>query len=144
MRMIVVGSPAYFDNAPIPMTPHDLTAHNCINIRLPTYGTIYGWEFEKNGHEIRVRVEGQMIFNNMAMRMDAVLNGLGLAYMPEDQVLPYIAAGRLCQVLDDWCQPFSGYHLYYPNRRHPTPAFSLFVDAVRYRSSTSPRLEPQD
>lgn len=133
MRMVVVGSPAYFDRAPIPRTPHDLTVHNCINIRLPTHGTIYGWEFEKDGHEVRVKVEGQTVFNNIAMRMTAVLNGMGLAYMPEDLVLPHIKQGHLVQVLDDWCQPFSGYHLYYPNRRHPTPAFRLFVDALRYR-----------
>ena len=133
MRMAVVGAPSYFENHPHPDVPQDLTAHNCINMRLPTHGTIYPWEFEKDGRELRVRVEGQTVFNNIAMRIDAVLNGLGLAYMPEDQVQSYIEDGRLIRVLEDWCQPFPGYHLYYPNRRHASPAFTLFVDALRYR-----------
>ncbi|QKK29573.1 LysR family transcriptional regulator [Rhizobium indicum] len=133
MCMAVVGTPSYFERHPRPDIPQDLTAHNCINMRLPTHGTIYPWEFDKDGRELRVRVEGQMVFNNIAMRIDAVLNGLGLAYMPEDQVQPYIEDGRLIRVLEDWCQPFSGYHLYYPNRRHASPAFTLFVDALRYR-----------
>ena len=133
MRMAVVGAPSYFENHPRPDVPQDLTAHNCINMRLPTHGTIYPWEFEKDGRELRVRVEGQTVFNNIAMRIDAVLNGLGLAYMPEDQVQSYIEDGRLIRVLEDWCQPFPGYHLYYPNRRHASPAFTLFVDALRYR-----------
>ncbi|MFS2179408.1 LysR family transcriptional regulator [Rhizobium pisi] len=133
MRMAVVGAPSYFENHPHPDVPQDLTAHNCINMRLPTHGTIYPWEFEKDGRELRVRVEGQMVFNNIAMRIDAVLNGLGLAYLPEDQVQSYIEDGRLIRVLEDWCLPFSGYHLYYPNRRHASPAFTLFVDALRYR-----------
>ncbi|MBB3918279.1 LysR family transcriptional regulator [Rhizobium fabae] len=133
MRMAVVGAPSYFENHPRPDVPQDLTAHNCINMRLPTHGTIYPREFEKDGRELRVRVEGQTVFNNIAMRIDAVLNGLGLAYMPEDQVQSYIEDGRLIRVLEDWCQPFPGYHLYYPNRRHASPAFTLFVDALRYR-----------
>ncbi|MBY5863712.1 LysR family transcriptional regulator [Rhizobium leguminosarum] len=133
MCMAVVGAPSYFKRHPCPDIPQDLTAHNCINMRLPTHGTIYPWEFEKDGRELRVRVEGQMVFNNIAMRIGAVLDGLGLAYMPEDQVQPYVEDGRLIRVLEDWCQPFSGYHLYYPNRRHASPAFTLFVDALRYR-----------
>ncbi|MBB4213952.1 DNA-binding transcriptional LysR family regulator [Rhizobium sp. BK212] len=133
MRMAVVGAPCYFEQHPRPGVPQDLTAHNCINIRLPTHGTIYPWEFEKDGRELRVRVEGQTVFNNIAMRMGAALDGLGLAYMPEDQVQSYIEDGRLIRVLEDWCQPFPGYHLYYPNRRHASPAFTLFVDALRYR-----------
>lgn len=133
MRMAVVGAPCYFEQHPRPDVPQDLTAHNCINMRLPTHGTIYPWEFEKDGRELRVRVEGQTVFNNIAMRIDAVLNGLGLAYMPEDQVQSYIEDGRLIRVLEDWCLPFPGYHLYYPNRRHASPAFTLFVDALRYR-----------
>jgi DNA-binding transcriptional LysR family regulator len=133
MRMAVVGAPSYFENHPHPDVPQDLTAHNCINMRLPTHGTIYPWEFEKDGRELRVRVEGQTVFNNIAMRIDAVLNGLGLAYMPEDQVQSYIEDGRLIRVLEDWCLPFPGYHLYYPNRRHASPAFTLLVDALRYR-----------
>lgn len=131
--MAVVGAPSYFEHHPRPDVPQDLTAHNCINMRLPTHGTIYPWEFEKDGRELRVRVEGQTVFNNIAMRIGAVLDGLGLAYMPEDQVQSYIEDGRLIRVLEDWCQPFPGYHLYYPNRRHASPAFTLFVDALRYR-----------
>jgi DNA-binding transcriptional LysR family regulator len=133
MRMTVVGAHAYFAQRPAPKTPQDLTAHNCINIRLPTRGGIYVWEFEKRGREVKVRVEGQLIFNNMALRLNAVLAGFGLAYMPEDQVRPHIAAGKLVRVLDDWCPPFAGYHLYYPSRRQPTPAFALLVEALRYR-----------
>ncbi|MBY5539497.1 LysR family transcriptional regulator [Rhizobium leguminosarum] len=133
MRMAVVGAPAYFDTRPKPLTPQDLTDHNCINLRLPTYGSVYAWEFEKNGHELRVRVEGQLVFNNIALRLNAVLAGLGLAYMPEDLVEAHLAEGRLVRVLEDWCLPFSGYHLYYPSRRHTSPAFALVVDALRYR-----------
>ena len=133
MRFAVVGAPSYFASRPRPKTPQDLTAHNCINLRLPTYGGLYAWEFEKRGHELKVRVEGQLVFNNIALRLNAVLAGLGLAYLPEDQVQTHLAEGRLVRVLDDWCPPFSGYHLYYPSRRQPTPAFALLVDALRYR-----------
>jgi DNA-binding transcriptional LysR family regulator len=133
MRMAVVGSPDYFARHPRPETPQDLTAHNCINIRLPTYGGLFPWEFDKDGREIKVRVEGQLVFNNIAMRLSSALAGLGLAYMPEDQALEQIAAGGLVRVLEEWCEPFSGYHLYYPSRRHSSPAFSLLVDALRYR-----------
>ncbi|MBA8834317.1 LysR family transcriptional regulator [Rhizobium leguminosarum] len=133
MRMAVVGAPAYFDTRPKPLTPQNLTDHNCINLRLPTYGSVYAWEFEKDRRELRVRVEGQLIFNNIALRLNAVLAGLGLAYMPEDLVEAHLADGRLVRVLEDWCLPFSGYHLYYPSRRHTSPAFALVVDALRYR-----------
>ncbi|RVA10476.1 LysR family transcriptional regulator [Mesorhizobium sp. M7A.F.Ca.US.002.01.1.1] len=133
MRMAVVGSPAYFATRPKPRTPQDLTTHNCINLRLPTYGGLYAWEFEKAGRELKVRVEGQLVFNTAALRMNAVLAGLGLAYLPEEQVTAHLANGRLVRVLADWCGPFPGYHLYYPSRRQPTPAFSLLVDALRYR-----------
>ncbi|QKK19403.1 LysR family transcriptional regulator [Rhizobium indicum] len=133
MRMAVVGAPAYFDTRPKPLTPQDLTDHNCINLRLPTYGSVYAWEFEKDGRELRVRVEGQLVFNNIALRLNAVLAGLGLAYMPENLVETHLAEGRLVRVLEDWCLPFSGYHLYYPSRRHTSPAFALVVDALRYR-----------
>ncbi|MBY5459912.1 LysR family transcriptional regulator [Rhizobium leguminosarum] len=133
MRMAVVGAPAYFDTRPKPLTPQDLTDHNCVNLRLPTYGSVYAWEFEKDGRELRVRVEGQLVFNNIALRLNAVLAGLGLAYMPEDLVEAHLAEGRLVRVLEDWCLPFSGYHLYYPSRRHTSPAFALVVDALRYR-----------
>ncbi|RWO69939.1 LysR family transcriptional regulator [Mesorhizobium sp.] len=133
MRMAVVGSPAYFAKWPKPRTPQDLTTHNCINLRLPTYGGLYAWEFEKAGRELKVRVEGQLVFNTAALRMNAVLAGLGLAYLPEEQVTAHLADGRLVRVLADWCAPFPGYHLYYPSRRQATPAFSLLVDALRYR-----------
>lgn len=133
MRMAVVGAPSYFRQHPWPEVPEDLTAHNCIQIRMPTYGNILAWEFEKDDHELKVRVEGQLVFNNIAMRLDAAKRGLGLAYMPEDLVAEEIAKGALIRVLEDWCAPFSGYHLYYPNRRHASPAFALIVDALRYR-----------
>jgi DNA-binding transcriptional LysR family regulator len=133
MRMAVVGAPSYFAKRPRPQTPRDLTAHACINLRLPTYGGIYAWEFEKRGSELKVRVEGQFVFNNLALRLNAALAGFGLAYLPEDQVKAHLAQGRLIRVLDDWCPPFSGYHLYYPSRRQPAPAFAVLVDALRYR-----------
>lgn len=133
MRMAVVGAPSYFRQNPWPEVPQDLTGHNCIQIRMPTHGNILSWEFEKGGHELKVRAEGQLVFNNIAMRLDAVKRGLGLAYMPEDQVAEQIASGEMVRVLEDWCAPFPGYHLYYPNRRHTSPAFALVVDALRYR-----------
>lgn len=134
MRMAVVGSPAYFSNRPQPETPHDLAHHNCINLRLPTYGGLYAWEFEKGKRELKVHVEGPLVFNNLALRLNAVQAGLGLAYLPEDQILTHVADGRLIRVLEDWCPPFSGYHLYYPSRRQPTAAFALLVDTLRFRS----------
>jgi DNA-binding transcriptional LysR family regulator len=134
IRMAVVGSRSYFDRRKRPQTPRDLPAHDCINLRLPTYGGLYAWEFEKAGREVKVHVEGQLVFNNIALRLNAALAGLGLAYLPEDQVQADIAAGRLVRVLADWCPPFSGYHLYYPSRRQSSPAFALLVDALRYRS----------
>lgn len=134
MRMAVVATPAYFARYGIPKTPSELTAHNCINLRLPTYGGLFAWEFEKEGRELNVRVEGQLVFNNTGQRLQSALRGLGLAYMPEDQALDHIAAGRLVRVLEDWCEPFSGYHLYYPSRRHHSPAFAIMVDALRYRN----------
>jgi DNA-binding transcriptional LysR family regulator len=132
-RMAVVGAPSYFMRRPRPAKPQDLTDHDCINLRLPTYGGIYAWEFEKRGRGLRVRVEGQLVFNHIALRLNAVLAGFGLAYLPEDQVKTQLADGRLIRVLADWCAPFPGYHLYYPSRRQPAPAFALLVDALRYR-----------
>ena len=132
-RMAVVGAPSYFARRTRPRQPQDLTEHSCINIRLPTYGGIYAWEFEKRGRAMKVRVDGQLVFNTSALRLNAVLAGLGLAYLPEDQVKREIADGRLIGVLADWCAPFSGYHLYYPSRRQPTPAFAVLADALRYR-----------
>jgi DNA-binding transcriptional LysR family regulator len=133
MRVAVVGAPSYFARRKRPKTPQDLTHHDCINLRLPTHGGIYPWEFEKAGREVRVRVEGQLVFNNIALRIEAVAAGLGLAYLPEDQVRTQIDNGSLIRVLADWCPPFPGYHLYYPSRRQPSPAFTLLVDALRYR-----------
>jgi DNA-binding transcriptional LysR family regulator len=134
MRMAVVGAPSYFANRSPPKKPHDLTDHKCINLRLATYGGLYAWEFERGGRELKVRVDGQLVFNGTAQMLNAALAGFGLAYVPEDVALPHIAGGRLKRVLEDWCPPFPGYHLYYPSRRHSSPAFSLLVDALRHRS----------
>jgi DNA-binding transcriptional LysR family regulator len=133
LRMAVVGSSAYFAERGQPRTPQQLTEHSCINIRLPTHGGIYAWEFEKRGRSLRVRVDGQVVFNNISLRLQAVRAGLGLAYLPEDQVQAELADGRLIRVLQDWCPGFSGYHLYYPSRRQPAPAFAVLAEALRYR-----------
>jgi DNA-binding transcriptional LysR family regulator len=133
MRMAVVGAPSYFAKRSPPRTPQELIGHNCINLRLPTYGGLYAWEFEKGTREMRVRVEGQPVFNATAQMLNAALAGFGLAYVPEDLVQKHLAKGGLIRVLADWCPAFSGYHLYYPSRRQPTPAFALLVDALRYR-----------
>ena len=135
VRMAVVGSPAYFENRSRPLTPQDLTHHSCINMRLPTYGGLYPWEFEKDGRELNVRVDGQLVFNAIGPRVESALQGLGLAYMPEDIVMEQLSAGTLIRVLEDWCPPFDGYQLYYPSRRQHSPAFALLVEAVRYRSA---------
>ncbi|MFJ5428287.1 LysR family transcriptional regulator [Pectobacterium actinidiae] len=132
MSMAVVGSPNYLARNPSPATPQDLQHHRCINMRLPTMGGIYAWEFEKNGREIKVRVEGQLTMNSLRQRIDAARIGLGLAYVPEDSVRDDIASGRLIRVLTEWCPPFPGYYLYYPSRKQHTTAFSLFVEALRY------------
>jgi DNA-binding transcriptional LysR family regulator len=132
-RFVVVGSPDYLAQHGRPKTPQELTAHRCVNLRLPTYGGIYAWEFEKGGREVKVRVEGQLIVNAGPHRVEAALAGLGLAYVPEDRAAPHIAAGRLVRVLNEWCPTISGYHLYYPSRRQTSPAFSLLVDALRHR-----------
>ncbi|HJQ56372.1 MAG TPA: LysR family transcriptional regulator [Vineibacter sp.] len=133
MRMAVVGAPSCFRTRPAPTRPQELIGHNCINLRLPTHGGLYAWEFEKGGRELKVRVEGQVACNGSSQMLHAALAGLGLAYLPEDLVQPYLAKGRLKRVLEDWCPPFSGYHLYYPSRRQSSAAFALFVDALRYR-----------
>ena len=132
-RLVVVGAPDYLANRPTPLSPRDLTQHDCITTRLPTYGGIYAWEFEKDGQELRVRVEGQLIFNDVGQVLRATLDGYGLAFLFEDMVCNHVAAGRLMQVLDDWTPPFAGYHLYYPSRRHASPAFSLLVNALRHQ-----------
>ena len=134
LRMAVVGSPSYFAERKRPKTPQDLTQHNCLNLRLPTHGgSLYVWEFEKNGREVNVRVEGQLLFNSAGLLLKAALQGLGLAYVTEGNAQPHTSNGELVRVLSDWCPPFPGYHLYYPSRRQPSPAFSLLVDALRYR-----------
>jgi len=133
MRMAVVGAPSYFAQRSPPKTPRDLTDHNCINLRLPTYGGLYPWEFEQGDRELKVRVDGQLVFNDLTHRLNAALAGLGLTYLPEDVAQPHLASGHLKRVLEDWCPPFPGYHLYYPSRRQTSPAFSLLVDALRYR-----------
>ena len=133
MRMAVVGAPSYLARRPWPKKPVDLTAHDCINLRLPTYGGLYAWEFEKHGRELKVRVDGPLVFNAGVLILKAALAGLGLAYLSEERVQPYLANGQLIRVLADWCPPFTGYHLYYPSRRQATPAFAVVVDALRYR-----------
>ena len=133
MRMAVVGAPSYFKNHPEPKKPQDLIAHNCINLRLPTHGGLYAWEFEKAGRELRVRVDGQFTFNATGQMLSTALAGLGLAYVPEGLVEPHIAKSWLKRVLADWCPAYSGYHLYYPSRRQPSAAFALVVEALRYR-----------
>lgn len=134
MRMAVAASPEYFKRHPIPRTPQDLTAHNCISSRLPTYGGIFQWGLEKDGSEVKVRSEGQLVLNTLGLRIRSALDGLGIAYLPEDQAQPYLADGRLIRVLEDWCPSFPGYHLYYPSRKHPSPAFVLLLDCLRYRA----------
>jgi DNA-binding transcriptional LysR family regulator len=136
MRMAVVGSPAYFAQRKPPKIPQDLTSHNCINLRLPTHGGVYAWEFEKSGRELNVRVDGQLVFGTAALMLAAARAGFGLAYFTEEQVREDLKRGSLVRVLADWCPPFSGYHLYYPSRRQPTHAFTLLVNALRYRGQT--------
>lgn len=132
MRMAVVGAPSYFAANPAPETPHELQNHRCINMRLPTAGGLYHWEFEKDGKPLRVRVEGQVTFNLQAERIDAALSGFGITCIPEDSVQDYIKSGELIQVLQDWCPSFPGYYLYYPSRKQHPPAFALMIDALRY------------
>lgn len=133
MRMAVVGAPSYFRSRSEPKKPQDLIGHNCINLRLPTRGGLYAWEFEKGARELKVRVEGQLVFNGTFQMLNAALAGFGLAYVPEDLAQPHLAKGRLKRVLEDWCPPYSGHHLYYPSRRQSSSAFALLVDALRHR-----------
>lgn len=132
MRMAVVGSPSYFANRPLPQTPRDLAAHTCVNLRWPA-GDLAAWEFEKDGRALNVRVEGQVIVSNNTLGRKAALNGAGLAYLVEEEVQPLIEAGALMRVLDDWCEPFPGYHLYYPSRLQKSAGLGVIIDAVRYR-----------
>jgi len=131
MRMVVVGSADYLARFGVPEIPEQLEAHRCINMRLPTRGGLYAWELERDGRELRVRVEGQLTLNSLPQRIDAAENGLGLAYVPEDTVQDALTQGRLVQVLKPWCPAFDGYHLYYPSRRQHTTAFALLVEALR-------------
>ena len=133
MCSAVVAAPSYFEGRSEPQRPQELIEHNCINLRLPTRGGLYAWEFEKDGRELKVHVEGQLVFNGTFQMLNAALAGFGLAYVPEDVAQPHLAKGRLNRVLADWCPPYSGYHLYYPSRRQATPAFALLVEALRYR-----------
>ena len=133
MRMAVIGAPSYFKNRPEPKKPQDLLAHNCINLKLPTHGNVYAWEFERGNRELRVRVDGQLTFNATTELLNAALEGFGLAYIPEGMAQPYVDKGRLKRALADWCPPYSGYHLFYPSRRQSSAAFNLVVDALRHR-----------
>ncbi|CAO3442487.1 LysR family transcriptional regulator [Azospirillum largimobile] len=135
IRFAVVGAPSYFAGHPVPGTPQDLIGHTCVTLRLPTHGGIYAWEFEKDGHELRVRVDGQLVFNSIFHILNAAVAGFGLAHVPEDLARPHLEEGRLQRVLEDWCPLWSGYHLYYPSRRQSSPAFALLVDALRYRGT---------
>ncbi|MFG1268922.1 LysR family transcriptional regulator [Xanthobacter versatilis] len=139
LRMAVVGAPAYFAAHPIPRTPQDLAEHNCINLRLLSSGALYAWELERDRREIRVRVEGQLAFDNIAMIVRAATAGFGLGFVMEDQVAAEIADGRLVRVLEDWCPAFAGYHLYFPSRRQPSAAFAVLVEALRYRPADGAR-----
>jgi DNA-binding transcriptional LysR family regulator len=133
IRMAVVGAPSYFQQRAEPKAPRDLVGHNCINLRLPSHGGVYAWEFEKSGRQLRVRVEGQLTFNATDQILNAALAGAGLAYVPESMAQRYLANGNLKRVLEDWCLPYSGYHLWYPSRRQSSAAFALLVDALRFR-----------
>ena len=135
LRMAVVGSPDYFERHTRPKTPQDLTSHPCINQRMPTSGGLYVWDFERRGRKANVRVDGPLIFNTTPPQVDAALAGLGIALLPEDELMPHIEAGMLVRVLSDWCPKFAGYHLYYPSRRQPSPAFSLVLQALRISSA---------
>ncbi|MCH6483634.1 LysR family transcriptional regulator [Pseudoxanthomonas sp. LH2527] len=131
LRMAAVAAPAYFATRALPKKPQDLVDHNCINIRQPTRGGVYVWEFEKKARELNFRASGQAIFNTSPHIVEAAVMGLGIAFLPEGEFAPHLEDGRLIRVLEDWCPPFPGYHLYYPSRRQPSPAFTLVVEALR-------------
>ena len=138
MRMAVVASPGYFDDRRLPKVPQDLADHRCINLRLPTAGGLYAWEFAKGARDLKVRVDGQLTVNNIPMALRAARDGVGIAYLPDDLLRADLDAGRLVRVLTDWCPPFPGYHLYYPSRRQPKPAFALLVEALRSHAKHTP------
>ena len=133
MRMTVVAAPSYLAKVSPPRKPQDLVTHQCINLRMPTHGNLYAWEFEKGAKELKVRVDGQLVFNRLSQILEAALAGFGFGYVPEGAALPHVAKGKLVRVLEDWCAPFPGYHLYYPSRRQSSPAFALVVEALRYK-----------
>lgn len=133
VRFAVVGAKSYFAKHPVPKTPQDLVLHSCINLRLPTHGGLWVWEFERNNRELKVRTDGQLVFNNIFQVRDAALDGYGLAYIPEDLARSHLAKGQLVWVLQEWSPLWSGYHLYYPSRRQSSPAFALLVEALRHR-----------
>ena len=135
LSMAAVASPAYFASHKPPRTPHDLSNHNCINLRFPTLGGLYAWEFEKRGRPLNVRVEGQLIVNDTAIARQAALDGTGIAFLPDHSVAAELKSGRLVRALRDWTPPFPGYHLYYPSRRQQSPAFALLIESLRYRES---------
>jgi DNA-binding transcriptional LysR family regulator len=132
LQMAMVASPSYFSRRPQPQTPHDLAVHDCITLRLPTHDSLYAWELAKDGHELKVRVQGQLVFNSSTQMLKAALAGFGLAYLPADMVQEHLTEGRLRGVLEDWCPTFPGYHLYYASRRQASPAFAVLVKALRY------------
>jgi len=131
LRMAAVASPGYFADRPKPKTPKDLAAHRCINLRLQTAGGLYAWEFEKHGRQLRIRVDGQLTFNNVSLCLQAAREGFGIAYTMENQVMEDVGAGRLIRVLENWSPSFPGYHLYYPSRRQASPAFRVVMEALR-------------
>lgn len=131
-RLLPVASPDYFARHPAPASPQELVGHACINLRLISSGTIYAWEFERDGRPLRVRVDGQLIFSSIRLSVDAALKGFGIAFVPEDAVRDHVARGELAVTLDEWCPKIAGYHLYYPSRRQQSPAFQVIVDALRH------------
>ena len=133
-RMVVIASPAYLSQNPAPGTPQDLITHNCINMRQTTFGGLYAWEFEKDGREIRVRVEGQLTFNTSIAMIDAAIAGYGVAFVPDDLLGDHVAQGRLTLLLEEWCPRFAGYQLYYPSRRQMSAALRVVIDALRHKS----------
>jgi DNA-binding transcriptional LysR family regulator len=138
LRMAVVASPSYFETYPKPKTPQDLTRHRCINQRMPSSGGLYVWDFARRGKRVNVRVDGPLIFNTAQPQVDAALAGLGITLLPEDELASQLSDGSLVRVLEEWCPPFAGYHLYYPSRRQPSPAFSLVLNALRLGPGDSP------
>jgi len=133
LRMTAVASPSYLARRSTPMAPRELKSHSCINLFLPTHNELFIWRFRKGGRELRLRVEGQLVFSSISQILDAAIDGFGVAYLPQPLAQPHLDSGALVQVLADWSFLYAGYHLYYPSRRQMTPAFTLLVDALRYR-----------